>query len=153
GSSNSLLSKALFLVEILLLPFALLFTFSAGAWISCVSGLILFIIFVGPQRRTLIFVMALILLTMVVWLRPELNSILEHASDPAALSERQNAWETALQAISALPLTGVGLGLVGYAARVERFHVPTDVLPLDHPHNSYLELGAMAGLPVLITFI
>jgi hypothetical protein len=153
AASKSLVSKALFLIEILLLPFALLFTFSAGAWVSCVSGLILFLIFVGPQRRTLIFFMAVILLTMVIWLRPELNSLLEHASDPVALSVRQNAWDTALRAIFAFPLTGVGLGLVGYAARVEPFHGPTDLVALDHPHNSYLELGAMAGLPVLITFI
>jgi O-antigen ligase len=152
ATSGFLLVRALLLIEIGLLSFALLFTFSAGAWISCGIGIILFLLLVGRRRFTVIAAMAIAVLVMVVALQPQVESLLEHASDPVALSLRQGAWQTALRVILAFPLAGVGLGETGYVARVEPFRVPDQVVPLSHPHNSYLELGAMAGLPVLVVF-
>jgi O-antigen ligase len=153
ATTQSFLAKALFLIEIALLLVALLFTFSAGAWISCFIGFIFFLLFAGRRRFTVTLLITIILLLMAVSLHTEVESLFEHASDPVALSLRLNAWHTALQVIFAFPITGIGLGGIGYPARVEPYRVPTDVVVLDHPHNSYLELGAMAGLPVLITFL
>ncbi len=45
------------------------------------------------------------------------------------------------------------MGLQAYMLRAEPYRVPEQYRPLAHPHNSYLELGAMAGLPVLVTFV
>jgi O-antigen ligase len=153
ATSRSFLEKALFLIEAALVLFALLFTFSAGAWISCFVGFLVFLLFVGRGRFTVILGMNIVLLLMIVSLQSEIQILLEHASDPVAISLRQNAWQTAVQVILAFPITGIGLGGIGYPARVEPFRVPTDVVVLDQPHNSYLELGAMAGMPVLIVFL
>ncbi len=55
--------------------------------------------------------------------------------------------------IKAFPLTGVGLGYQAYLLRADPYRVAAQFVPLSHPHNSYLEWGAMAGLPVLIVFM
>src|SRR5262249_42204861 len=153
AASRGWLAKTLFLGETALLSFALLFTFSAGAWISTGIGMTLFLLLVGRHRRFLICVMAALPLTMLAAFPSGVDALLGHISDPVALSLRHDAWRTAARVILAFPLTGVGLGTSGYAARTEPFRSPTDTMALDHPHNSYLELAAMAGLPVLITFV
>jgi O-antigen ligase len=66
---------------------------------------------------------------------------------------RSGAWATAIRVIEAFPLTGIGLGLQNYALKAEPYRVPAQYVPLVHPHNSYLELAAMAGLPVLLIFL
>ena len=58
-----------------------------------------------------------------------------------------------MKVIEAFPLTGIGLGLHAYILRAEPYRVPEQYRVLAHPHNSYFELGAMAGLPVLMVFV
>lgn len=55
--------------------------------------------------------------------------------------------------IQAFPLTGVGLGSNVYRVRAEPYRVSAQYIVLFHPHNSYLEIAALAGLPVLIVFM
>jgi O-antigen ligase len=47
----------------------------------------------------------------------------------------------------------VGLGYEAYQVRADPYRVPEQFVPLSHPHNSYLEWGAKAGLPVLAVFL
>src|SRR5262249_17641211 len=61
AASRGWLAKTLFLAEAALLSFALLFTFSAGAWISSSVGMVLFLLLVGRHRRFLICVIAALL--------------------------------------------------------------------------------------------
>ncbi len=63
------------------------------------------------------------------------------------------AWETALRVIQARPLTGLGLSQSIYIVAAEPYRVPWQTRPLAHPHNSYLELAAFAGIPVLLAFL
>jgi O-antigen ligase len=63
------------------------------------------------------------------------------------------AWQTALEVIKAFPWTGIGLGLYAYLYRAEPFRVRAQYRPLAHPHDAYLEIGAMSGLPVLVLFL
>jgi O-antigen ligase len=153
--SHSFLEKALACIEIALILFALLFTFSAGAWTSGIVGLVTFLVFVGQNRYRVLIpsLLAVVALVMVVWLPSQVSFLLQHASDPSELSLRNGIWQTALRVIAAYPLTGVGLSILGYAQRVEPFLVQGQTEIVDHPHDSYLELGAMAGLPVLFTFV
>jgi len=55
--------------------------------------------------------------------------------------------------IQAFPLTGVGLNNCAYLQVSERYRAPAQNVPLDHPHNSYIEWAAMAGIPVLLVFL
>ncbi|SRR6266487_2533592 len=153
--SSSLLEKGLYLVEIAFILPALLFTYSSGAWISVAVTAIVFTVFVGRARyRILLSIMSIIIaVVMMVMFPSQIDLQLRHASNPTEVSLRVGAWQTAMHVIQAFPLTGVGLGYRAYSLYAEPYRVPAQYIPLAHPHNSYLELGAMAGLPVLCVFI
>lgn len=153
--SSSFLGKALYLAETILMLPALLFTYSASSWIAVGVGAVVFVALVGHIRyrvQILLFI-AVAAMVVLVGFPSQVSLLLEHASDPKELIDRTALWQTAIRVIQAFPLTGVGLGHLAYLVRAEPYRVPTQYLPEDHPHNSYLEFGAMAGLPVLLVFI
>ena len=153
--TTSFLLKFLYFSVIFLMLIALLFTYSAGGWLSALGGMVAFILIVGRSYyRILVSVFAVFIGVILVMVFPiQVNFLLQHASVPGELSLRLGAWQTAINVIRAFPLTGIGLGFSNYEQRAEPYRVPAQVVPLVHPHNSYLELGAMAGLPVLIMFL
>ena len=155
AESSSFLEKLLYLAEMLLMLVALFCTYSIGAWIGALAGIIIFVLFVGRglYRVLIPLLMAFFAISVVILLPSEINLQLHHLSDPAELSLRLGAWQTAIRVINAFPLSGVGLGLTTYLQRAEAYRVPAQTLPLAHPHNSYLEWGAMAGIPVLLVFL
>ena len=153
--SRSIPAKLLFLGETLLIVTGLLFTYSASAWIGVSIAVVVFILLVGEGRYRLQISLFLLIAIAVLLLGfpSQVNLLLQHASDPAEIQLRNAVWQTALRVIAAYPLTGVGLGHQAYLERAEPFRVIGQVMPYDHPHNSYLEWGAMAGLPVLFVFV
>jgi len=148
-------AKILYLIEMSLTLLALLFTYSTGAWIATFAGLFIFIILVGRSsyRVLLLALIGLAAMAIIFYFPAQIALQLQHASAPAEVSLRVGAWKTALRVISAYPLTGVGLGLNAYGISAEPFRVPEQYVALAHPHDSYLELAAMAGLPVLALFL
>lgn len=150
-----LLEKILYLIEALVMLPALLFTYSIGAWISAGIGMIVFIVLVGRMnyRIWISLFLALAAIVLFIGFPTQITFLFKHGADPADLLLREGAWQTAMKVIEAFPLTGIGLGLQAYMLRAEPYRVPEQYRALAHPHNSYLELGAMAGLPVLIVFV
>jgi O-antigen ligase len=153
-ASSSLLGKALYLFETILTLLALLFTYSNGGWVGAVTGLFIFILLSGSKRSSFlalsfIFTFAIIL---VAFFPNEISTQLQHASNPDEVIGRISIWQTALQTIRAFPLTGVGLGYQAYLLRTQPFGA-LEYGNFSQPHNSYLELGAMAGIPVLLVFV
>jgi len=153
--SSSLFGKVLYLAEMALILPALLFTYSNGAWIGVIAGTIAFVVFVGRTRyRVLLpfFILIIAVIMMVVFPR-QIADQFYHASVPIEVSLRVGAWETAVRVMLAYPLMGIGLGYENYLIRSDPFRVPAEFVGLAHPHNSYLEWGAMAGIPVLLIFL
>ncbi len=155
AESSFFLEKVLYLAQTFIILVAILFTYSAGASVAAVAGIIAFTAFVGCTRHRvqIPLFMAVATIGMVVLLPSQVNHLLQHATSPDEVMLRTGAWQTALQVIRAFPLTGVGLGFQAYLERAEPYRVWAQSIPLAHPHNSYLELGAMAGLPVLFVFV
>ena len=153
--SSSLLEKALYLAEMCLILPALLFTYSNGAWIGIFAGIIAFEVFVGRNRyRVLLPIFILIGVVIIeVLFQAQIALQFQHATGANEVSLRVAAWQTAIQVIEAFPLTGVGLGYQAYLLRADPYRVPAQFVPLSHPHDSYLEWGAMGGLPVFIIFM
>src|SRR6266566_3376704 len=153
--SSSVQGKVLYLAEVLLILPALLFTYSGGAWVGVLGGLIVFLLLLGRTRYRVLLssLVGLVVLLGAVFFPPQVNLQLQHGTNPAELSLRMGAWQTGLNVIRAFPLTGVGLGFDVYLQRAEPYRVAAQYLQLSHPHNSYIELGAKAGLPVLAVFI
>lgn len=155
AEGSTFAKKTLYLAATFILLLALLFTYSNGAILSMAFGLLPFLGLVGQLRyRVLLPLLVGGAMTVAFVLFPsQLASLALHASNPSELSLRLGAWKTALQVISAFPLTGVGLGYEAYLERANPYRVPEQFVPLSHPHNSYLEWGAKAGIPVLAVFL
>ncbi|GLV60199.1 hypothetical protein KDH_70210 [Dictyobacter sp. S3.2.2.5] len=138
-----------------LLVLALMCTYSTGAWLAFLCGVGAFLYLVGSLRhRLLILSLAICSFALLAWFFPgQLALQLQHAGGDNELSLRVAAWSTALRVIQAHPWFGVGLGHQAYLLASSTYRVPEQFVPLSHPHDSYLEWAAMAGLPVLALFM
>ncbi len=153
--SDSFLAKLLYLLEALIILPALLFTYSIGAWVSAGVGIVVFVVLADRMSYRLWISTFLVIaaLTLYIGFPAQIALLFQHASNPTALMLREGAWKTALMVMKAFPLTGTGMGLQAYMLRADPYRVLEQYRPLAHPHNSFLELGAMAGIPVLVTFV
>ena len=154
-ASSSLLGKVCFFIETCILTLALLFTYSAGSWVATCAGLLVFFILVGRNSyRLLLSSIILVSGGLIIALLPDqLNLLLHHATSVNEIPSRIGAWQTGIEVIRTFPLTGVGLGRHVYVLRAEPYRAVTQLKPLDHPHNSILELAALGGIPLGIVFV
>jgi O-antigen ligase len=154
-ASNVLWEKILYLLEACIILPALLFTYSVGSWLSAGIGIVVFVVLLGHMRYRLWITAFLAAMTgiLLIWFPDQVALLLQHGEDPSVILLRSGAWKTAIHIMQTFPLTGIGLGLQIYMLRAEPYRVPEQHQILAHPHNSYLELGAMAGIPVLVLFV
>lgn len=153
--ATSLRARLLYLVEAVLILSGLLFTYSTAAWLAAAIGLVILLLLIG-RGRTRIYgaVLAVVALGgLTVAFPSQVRLLTQHALALKSVSLRIGAWLTALRVIRAHPLGGIGLGLNTYLQRAEPFRVPLQTRPLAHPHNAYLEIAALAGVPVLVFFL
>lgn len=155
ADSTTVFAKLFYLGATLIIIPALLFTYSVGSWLSAGVGLLVFTLLVGRLRYRVWMAFLLVAVTSILFcfFPAQIALLLQHGADPTVLKLRTGSWHTALRVIEAFPWTGVGMGLQAYLLRAEPYRVPEQYKPLAHPHNSYLELAAMAGLPVLLLFL
>ena len=134
---------------------ALLFTFTTASWLAAACGVALYVAVFVPRRYRLPVLASIgaLLVAMAVVFSVQVRLLLAHASAQNEFTLRLGAWATALRAIVAHPLTGLGMAQSIYIKAAEPYRVPWQTLPLAHPHNSYLELAAFAGVPVLVAFL
>ncbi len=148
-------TRALSALGALLVLIALLFTFTTASWLALGVGIVVLLWRVIPRRylkRSLITI-GVAALTFGALFSFQLRLLFIHATANRELTLRLGAWETALRVIQARPLTGLGLSQSIYIVAAEPYRVPWQTRPLAHPHNSYLELAAFAGIPVLLAFL
>lgn len=152
--SPSFPEKILYLVEIFIMLLALLFTYSANSFLSTCIGAVVFVALVG--RNSYRILMPLIILglaiIMIVVFPLQTALLLQHAQEPTERALRIIAWQSGIQVIRAFPLTGLGLGQHVFLERAQPYNLIALNKPLDHPHNSFLELAALGGLPLGIVF-
>jgi len=155
AETTSLSGKIFYLAEIGIFLIALLFTYSGGSLLAIIGGVVVFLVLVGRNSYRIMISLLVIFAVMAafLWFPSQVYLLLQHLSNPRELVLRNGLWQTAIGVIQAFPLTGVGLGHLAYLQRAEPYRVIAQYRPYDHPHNSYLEWGAMAGLPVLFVFL
>ena len=154
-ASRSRRARALYAGETLLLVVGVSITYSLASLASVGIGIVLAVLLLlrGRARVALLGALGAILLVAAVVVPTKLHLLAAHASAPRELSLRLGAWLTALNVIRAHPLTGVGLGISSYLVRAEPYRVASQYRALAHPHNSYLEVAALAGVPVFLAFV
>ncbi len=153
--SSTALEKALYLIEVFILLPALVFSFSTESWLSLIIGGVVFLALIGrASYRFLLFcIIAGITVIMLTVFPSQVVLQIQHAEQPSELVLRSGAWQTAVQVIRAFPLLGLGLGRHVYLLRADPYRVIAQYRPLDHPHDSYLELAALGGIPIALLFI
>jgi O-antigen ligase len=134
---------------------ALFFTYSNASWIAVGAGSVAYLVLVARGRTRVILVVGgvLAIVAIVVAFPQEFQALLAHATRTRELALRIGAWETGLRVIEANPILGLGLGYQTYTVYADPFRVPLQNVALSHPHNSYLEVAAMAGLPAGILWL
>lgn len=152
----SRLLKALYAAEALLILLGLFFTYSLISLAAVGVGALLFIVLVakGRYRFYALGLIGVLVLAIAVAL-PELVHLLASRSSGATqeISLRLGSWETALRVILAYPFTGLGFGFHAYLDGAEPFRSPLQYTTLSHPHDSFLEFAALAGIPVLLLML
>lgn len=153
--SSSRFFKGLYVAGTALILFGLFFTYSVVSFAAAGAGLIVFILLSGQGRSRFyaLGVIGALVLGAALLFPSRLHSLIAHASAPNELSIRLGAWETGIRVILAHPLTGLGLSFYTYKAGAEAYRVRLQTIPLAHPHNSFLEIAALGGVPVLAAFL
>lgn len=155
ANSSSILKKVCYLIEVVLVLLAIMFTYSTESWLAVGTGVFVFLLLVGSAyyRFLLLFLVTGIIIGLPVLFPSQVALQLQHISAPNELLLRVGAWKTGLQVIQNLPLSGLGLGRHVYLLRADPYRVIEQFRPLDHPHNSFLELAALGGLPVVLLLL
>ncbi len=153
--SKQFWAKVIYLLELLLILLALMFTYSNGSWVATLVGMLVFMFLVGRARYSILLFLLIAALAMIALtiFPAQIAAQLAHAKDQGDLSLHIGDWLTALQVIQAYPLFGVGLGNQAYLIRAEPYRVSMQTKPLAEPDNSYLQWGAIAGIPTMLVFL
>lgn len=155
-SAQSWSARLLYIGELALIAGGLICTFSIGSLLGLAPSLFVFIMLVTKSMKQRLLTVGGVLLVAAGALvaKPSLlNVFLQHGSSTGEVALRLGAWETGMRVILSHPLTGIGLGYASYITRAEPYRAAMQYRPLYHPHDSYLELGAMAGIPLMLAFI
>jgi O-antigen ligase len=155
AKTTSRFVRALAALTCTLLLVALLFTFTTASWISAGCGFLIFVAVFLPTRYRwwTLLLSAIGVAAIAVVFSEKFSLLIQHALSGNDASQRLGGWETALRIIVTHPLTGIGMAYTLYKERSAAYRAPLETVLLGHPHNSYLELAAFAGLPVLIAFL
>lgn len=153
--ATSRLGRIVYASEVALLLAGLLFTYSLASWFALCCGAVALLVLAGRGIYRAGLAAALCTAGALVYVAfpSQVQILLQRTSTPEDATLRLGAWETAARVIAANPLFGIGWGQYTYLARAEPYRVPAQSVSLSHPHNSYLEFGAMAGLPVLVLYL
>src|SRR5579875_990511 len=153
--SSSLLEKILYIVALLLLVMALLFTYSTESFTALGVGITCFWIFVGRINYRLLLALLgpAVVITAITIFPLQIGLFVQHATGPNEIPLRIAAWETGMQVIRAFPWFGLGLGRHVYLLRADPYRVIAQYKPLDHPHDSFLEIAALGGIPLAVLFL
>ncbi|MGZ3663138.1 MAG: O-antigen ligase family protein [Ktedonobacterales bacterium] len=152
--SSSWKARIFYGIETLLIGDALLATYSIGAMAGAAVGLLAFALCL-PGARLRIVLIAIMCGAIVLFralLPSQLDLLVQHASS-GELAFRATIWQGTLHMIEANPITGIGLGQRTYMAEATVYRIPQEGTAVPTAHNSYLELAALAGLPVLGVYL
>jgi putative inorganic carbon (HCO3(-)) transporter len=150
-------------IGLLALFFALIETQSRGPLLGVVISLIF--LFAIPTRRLSMMKKIGYLMLFLAAFYLFMPGFFEHVTERfdkatnsqtnAEVISREIMWSFTQKIIRDYPLAGIGFGekqYIEYALRYG-FREEYSSMPLDNPHNSYLEMAVFAGIPALVLFV
>lgn len=150
-STKNRRTKILYSIYLVLNVIALLLSFSRGAWIGCIIGIVISAQMKGMVNFIKYFSGLIVFIILFSLFSPE-RYLWRAASIPkitdAASKSRLEQYEIALEVISNYPVLGIGLGnMQNFATEV--YSNPT----LGEIHNLFLHIGSESGLPAMLLLL
>ena len=155
-------------IKILLTLFFLLgilFSYSRTAWIGTGFSLFMLIFLSLPVfQRSLLLILLIVCITGLFWFSHKIpentsNPVLKRVESLANIQNEDNfieriyAWKTTLKIIQSHLLTGIGAGNESFEKEYEKYLPLSAREILPHPHQIFLHLAAVFGLPVLFLYL
>lgn len=142
-------------VGAVLVLIGLLFTFTTTSWLALGVGVIILFWRVIPRQhvKRALITLGVVTLGFAIVFGYQLRLLFIHSTSTQEATLRLGVWETALRVIVAHPLLGIGMSQAKYVVVAQAYRVPWQTSAVGHPHNSYLELAAFAGIPTLLAFL
>lgn len=143
----------------------ILFSYSRTAWIGTAFSLFIFLFFsLSVFKRSLLLIPLILSLSGLFWLShkspdPFSHSVLKRVESLAHIQNEDNfieriyAWKTTLSIIQSNYLKGIGTGNELFKKEYEKHLQPSAREILPHPHQIFLHLAAVFGLPVLFLYL
>jgi putative inorganic carbon (HCO3(-)) transporter len=150
---NKVIAYALKLVPIVLLA-ALIMTFSRGAWVSFICGIIFMssIALLLKRRDTLLLLFLLALVIVIsVPLRKDIPLTKIFDLTDAGSIDRKGLWTIAWNMIKAKPIFGQGIG--AFMHNFRKYNTIGYIHGVSYAHNCYLQLAAEIGIVGLLAFL
>jgi O-antigen ligase len=146
GEKNRM-TRAFFLGALTLDVTALALTFSRGAWIGAILGIVVSAWIRGMTQFLKAFSVVVAVLIMVSVLAPRVNERLSSVPkiEDTASKNRLRQWQIAYETITSYPLLGIGLAS-NEEYVTEKYNEPAN----GEIHNLFLHIGSERGLPAMI---
>lgn len=144
--------KILLTFSLITMIICLIFTRSRSGWLALV-GAMSFLVIIKKEKRLAIG-LTLVIIVVVSFLIPSVNTRLRTVFDLIANKERISLAKSALQMIKDHPLTGIGVNTFLYI--YPQYQSPEEGAPSKpqpHAHNVFLQIGAEMGLFAIIIFL
>ncbi|MES9969195.1 MAG: putative O-glycosylation ligase, exosortase A system-associated [Candidatus Thiodiazotropha sp.] len=155
--SKKFMHRALYILALLILLFAIIGTQSRGASLALI-GMFAYLWWMGRQKIMGIFLIAGVLIAVVAFAPPvyfeRMNTIRNYEEEGSAMG-RIIAWKTAVRMAAAHPFLGVGTGHFPVKLGTD-FRPPEYAgqnLPWLTAHSSYFLVLGELGLPGIIVFL
>ncbi len=139
----------LLMFEAIFLMIILFISWTRGAWLGLIAGLLLLSVFKGKKAfYGIIIALAIAMFISPGWIKDRIYSFFT-LTDNSTL-DRRIMWHTAVRMIEAKPLLGHGLGT--FMANYSHF-MPADYTEIVYAHNCFLQTAAEIGIIGLIIFL
>jgi putative inorganic carbon (HCO3(-)) transporter len=133
----------------ILLSICLVYTFSRGAWLGFISGLILMLLLSSRNMaKKLVFLIPVFIGILIIV--PELRDRIMFTFTPRGDADRIKVWHVAFVMIKESPLLGKGIGL--FMDNFTRI-VSDNSLFAQYAHNCYLQIWAETGIFSFLSFL
>lgn len=133
---------------------ALVLTFSRGAWLSFMMGLIFMLTISLLLKRRDVIPLALLLILILIMSVPLRNDIplanIFDLTDTGSV-DRKGLWTIALNMIKARPVFGHGIGT--FMHNFKKYDTVGYTHSVSYAHNCYLQMAAELGLAGIVSFL
>ncbi len=149
--SDSIKTKSILFLLVILFGTCLVLTYSRGAWLSLLAVIGVYGILCNRKIFWLLLLLPLAMLVGHDAVLERIMSIMNPTDTSSTL--RIALWESTIAMIMDKPLLGIGWGAYWLVYPEYDFFLQNENVKIFHAHNMYLNIAAEIGIPGLLVFL